>query len=57
MRALQVAAGNATVYFAFPLTIAVLHNAGAALLVVLIAMLNYQTKYRLTAPAHARPQQ
>ena len=57
MLVLQVAAGVATVYFAFPLTIAVLHNAGAALLVVLVAMLNYQTKYRLTAPAHARPQQ
>jgi cytochrome c oxidase assembly protein subunit 15 len=48
--ALQVAAGIATVYFAFPLTIAVLHNAGAALLVVLVTMLNYQT-------AQARPQQ
>jgi cytochrome c oxidase assembly protein subunit 15 len=44
----QVAAGIATVYFAFPLTIAVLHNAGAALLVVLVTMLNYQT-------AQARP--
>jgi cytochrome c oxidase assembly protein subunit 15 len=53
--ALQVAAGIATVYFAFPLAIAVLHNAGAALLVVLVTMLNYQTKYRFSAPAQARP--
>ena len=52
---LQIAAGIATVYFAFPLVIAVLHNAGAALLVVLVTMLNYQTKYRFSAPAQARP--
>lgn len=53
--ALQAALGIATVYFAFPLTLAVLHNAGAALLVVLVTMLNYQTKYRSSAPAQARP--
>ena len=53
--ALQVAAGIATVYFAFPLAIAVLHNAGAALLVALVAMLNYQTKHRFSALAQARP--
>ena len=53
--ALQLAAGIATVYFAFPLVIAVLHNAGAALLVALVAMLNYQTKHRSSAPAQARP--
>ncbi len=52
---LQVLIGIATVYFAFPLAIAVLHNAGAALLVVLVTMLNYQTKYRFSAPAPARP--
>ena len=52
---LQVLAGIATVYFAFPLAIAVLHNAGAALLVVLVTMLNYQTKYRFSALAQARP--
>ncbi len=55
--ALQVAFGIATVYFAFPLTIAVLHNAGAALLVVLVTMLNYQTQYRSSALAQARPYQ
>ena len=54
---LQAAAGIATVYFAFPLAIAVLHNAGAALLVALVAMLNYQTKYRFRALAQARPHQ
>jgi cytochrome c oxidase assembly protein subunit 15 len=52
---LQVLVGIATVYFAFPLAIAVLHNAGAALLVVLVTMLNYRTKYRSSAPAQARP--
>jgi cytochrome c oxidase assembly protein subunit 15 len=44
--ALQAASGIATIYFAFPLAIAVLHNAGAALLVLLVTMLNYKTKYR-----------
>jgi cytochrome c oxidase assembly protein subunit 15 len=44
--ALQVFFGVATVFFAFPLAIAVLHNAGAALLVALVAMLNYQTKHQ-----------
>ena len=45
--AAQAATGIATVYFSFPLAIAVMHNAGAALLVVLVTMLNYQTKYQL----------
>lgn len=45
--ALQAATGIATVFFSFPLAIAVLHNAGAALLVLLVTMLNYQTKYQL----------
>jgi cytochrome c oxidase assembly protein subunit 15 len=44
------------VYFDFPLAIAVLHNAGAALLVVLVTMLNYQTKTRSKASAQARPE-
>ena len=52
--AMQAATGIATVYFAFPLALAVLHNAGAALLVLLVTMLNYKTKYRLSAPAQAR---
>lgn len=52
---LQAVSGIATVYLSFPLAIAVLHNAGAALLVVLVTMLNYQTTHPLGAPAHARP--
>jgi len=52
---LQACTGIATVYFNFPLAIAVLHNAGAALLVVGVTMLNYQTTRRCSAPAPARP--
>ncbi len=52
--ALQALSGIATVYLSFPLAIAVLHNAGAALLVLLVTMLNYKTKYSLCAPAQAR---
>jgi cytochrome c oxidase assembly protein subunit 15 len=43
----QAATGIATVFFSFPLAIAVMHNAGAALLVLLVTMLNYKTKYQL----------
>jgi cytochrome c oxidase assembly protein subunit 15 len=53
---LQVLTGIATVFLNFPLTIAVLHNAGAALLVLLVTMLNYKVKYQLEVaprtPAH-----
>jgi cytochrome c oxidase assembly protein subunit 15 len=45
--AAQAASGIATVFFSFPLAIAVMHNAGAALLVLLVTMLNYKTKYQL----------
>jgi cytochrome c oxidase assembly protein subunit 15 len=45
--AVQAASGIATVFFSFPLAIAVLHNAGAALLVLLVTMLNYKTKFQL----------
>lgn len=55
--AAQAFTGLATIYFDFPLAIAVLHNAGAALLVVYVTMLNYKTKHRFSAPAHARPLQ
>ncbi|TFW28801.1 COX15/CtaA family protein [Massilia horti] len=44
---LQALTGVATVFLNFPLTIAVLHNAGAALLVLLVTMLNYKAKYQL----------
>jgi len=39
---LQFCTGMATVLLNWPLTIAVLHNAGAALMVLLITMLNYR---------------
>ncbi len=39
---LQLATGIATVYFAWPLALAVLHNAGAALLVLVLSMLHYR---------------
>jgi cytochrome c oxidase assembly protein subunit 15 len=55
--ALQAGSGIATVFLKFPLAIAVLHNAGAALLVLLVTMLNYKAKYLLDAaqdaPAHS----
>src|SRR5471032_802781 len=44
--AAQIATGVATIYLSFPLMIAVLHNAGAALLVLLLTMLNYKAKYQ-----------
>jgi heme a synthase len=43
--AIQAFTGLATIYFNFPLAIAVLHNAGAALMVLLVTMLNYRAKY------------
>lgn len=43
----QVLTGVATVFLNFPLAIAVLHNAGAALLVLLVTMLNYKVQYQL----------
>jgi len=45
--AAQLLTGIATVFFNFPLAIAVLHNAGAALLVLLTTMLNYKVKHLL----------
>jgi cytochrome c oxidase assembly protein subunit 15 len=48
---LQALTGVATVYLNFPLTIAVLHNAGAALLVLFVTMLNYKAKHQLAVVA------
>ncbi len=42
--ALQLCTGILTVYFQWPLVLAVLHNAGAALLVTLVAMLNSRSQ-------------
>jgi cytochrome c oxidase assembly protein subunit 15 len=44
---MQALTGIATVFLSFPLVIAVLHNAGAALLVLLVTMLNYKVQYQL----------
>jgi cytochrome c oxidase assembly protein subunit 15 len=53
----QALTGIATVYFSFPLTLAVLHNAGAAMLVLLVTMLNYRSLYQIEAasPVPAQP--
>lgn len=40
--AMQFLTGLATIYLQWPLALAVLHNAGAALLVLLLVMLNYR---------------
>lgn len=42
---LQLATGLATIYLNWPLAIAVMHNGGAALLVLLLVMLNYKARY------------
>ena len=42
---LQFLSGVSTVFFSWPLLIAVLHNAGAALLVLLLSMLNYRVRH------------
>jgi heme a synthase len=50
---IQALTGIATVFLNFPLVVAVLHNAGAALLVLLVTMLNYKVRHQLdrTRPA------
>ena len=52
--AAQALTGIATVFLNFPLAIAVLHNAGAALLVLLVTVLNYKVQYQLD-PARTSP--
>lgn len=42
--AIQFATGVSTIYLMWPLLLAVAHNGGAALLVVLLVMLNYQSR-------------
>jgi cytochrome c oxidase assembly protein subunit 15 len=44
---IQAITGVATVFLNFPLAIAVLHNAGAALLVLLVTMLNFKVQHQL----------
>lgn len=43
--AIQFLSGVSTVYFSWPLFIAVLHNGGAALLLLLLTMLNYRARH------------
>lgn len=50
---LQLLTGLSTIFLSWPLAIAVLHNGGAALLVMLLVMLNYQTRYA-SASQHQR---
>ena len=45
MTALQFATGVSTVFLNFPLALAVVHNGGAALLVLLLVMLNYKVRF------------
>jgi cytochrome c oxidase assembly protein subunit 15 len=51
---LQFCTGMATVLFDWPLTIAVLHNAGAALLVLILTMLNYRLSKPVAKVAESR---
>lgn len=52
---LQLCTGLATIYLNWPLAIAVLHNGGAALLVILMVMLNYKVRYAPSGQAIAAP--
>ncbi|WMW80357.1 COX15/CtaA family protein [Undibacterium cyanobacteriorum] len=48
---LQFLTGVGTVYFNWPLALAVLHNAGAAMLVLMLTMINYRVRYSSSAQA------
>ena len=41
----QFLIGVSTVFFSWPLLLAVLHNGGAAMLVLLLTMLNYRVRH------------
>ena len=49
--AMQFATGVSTIFFQFPLLLAVLHNAGAALLVALLVMVNYRSQNASQEPS------
>ncbi|MEO8598248.1 MAG: COX15/CtaA family protein [bacterium] len=53
---LQFVTGISTIFLNWPLAIAVLHNGGAALLVLLLAMLNYKTYIVSQAQSQAQSQ-
>jgi cytochrome c oxidase assembly protein subunit 15 len=48
---IQFLTGIATVYFSWPLAIAVLHNAGATTLVLLLSVLNYRVRSSAVKPS------
>ncbi|HVL76027.1 MAG TPA: COX15/CtaA family protein [Noviherbaspirillum sp.] len=50
---IQFLTGMATIFLKWPLALAVIHNGGAAVLVVLLTVLNYRA--RLAVPAEAQP--
>ncbi len=51
--ALQFVTGMATIFLKWPLALAVIHNGGAALLVVILTMLNYRVRFpAVTAVEH-----
>jgi cytochrome c oxidase assembly protein subunit 15 len=52
---LQFLLGISTVYLNWPLSIAVLHNGGAALLVLLLTMLNYRIRHMTMPPLASAP--
>ncbi|MES2299896.1 MAG: COX15/CtaA family protein [Pseudomonadota bacterium] len=52
---LQAGSGIATIFLSWPLAIAVLHNAGAAALVVLVTMLNYAARHPSGAASASLP--
>jgi len=54
---LQALSGIATVFLNFPLAIAVVHNAGAALLVLLVTVLNYKARYLLAVARNPSPKE
>ena len=52
---LQLATGAATVFFDWPLALAVAHNAGAALLVLLLVVVNYLLSHtKASTPVEVR---
>jgi len=52
---LQLATGLSTIYFNWPLAIAVVHNGGAALMLLLLVMLNYKLWHAPLASAFPLP--
>jgi heme a synthase len=51
----QFLTGVSAIFLAWPLPLAIAHNGGAALLVVLLAMLDYKIGFAAPLPLHLRP--